>query len=179
MQIAGRRVPGARRTGGRSWRAGAVGGRGVRARTTSARWPTSCLARARHNAQAQVEILESLEVFSLDAAGLGVTRPNSGVGVDSPSAATTPARFWHRCRRCAARRPTGGPGDVLAEVSALVDEGVLEVTLLGQKRETPTGWSSATGSRFGKLLRAVRRGSRALERVRFTVAAPEGTSRTT
>ena len=52
-------------------------------------------------------------------------------GSRSRSAATTPARSASS-RRCAARRRTAGPGDVLAEVAALVAEGVLEITLLGQ-----------------------------------------------
>ncbi len=65
------------------------------------------LERARHNAEAEVEILESLEVFPStlpDPARVDVRR----LGVDLGRAATTPARSAS-CRRCAARRRTAGP----------------------------------------------------------------------
>ena len=62
------------------------------------------------------------------------------------------------------------PGDVLAEIRALVDEGVLEVTLLGQNVNS---YGVAFGDRqaFGKLLRACG-GIDGLERVRFTSPHP-------
>ncbi|NUT46016.1 MAG: MiaB/RimO family radical SAM methylthiotransferase, partial [Saccharothrix sp.] len=63
------------------------------------------------------------------------------------------------------------PGEVLAEVQALVDEGVLEVTLLGQNVNS---YGVEFGDRyaFGKLLRAT--GSiEGLERVRFTSPHPK------
>ncbi len=62
------------------------------------------------------------------------------------------------------------PGDVLAEVQALADDGVLEVTLLGQNVNS---YGVGFGDRlaFGKLLRAC--GSiPGLERVRFTSPHP-------
>ena len=62
------------------------------------------------------------------------------------------------------------PGDVLAEVEALVAEGVLEVTLLGQNVNS---YGVEFGDRFAfsKLLRAC--GSiEGLERVRFTSPHP-------
>ena len=62
------------------------------------------------------------------------------------------------------------PGDVLGEVRALVDEGVLEVTLLGQNVNS---YGVEFGDRFafGKLLRACGEVD-GLERVRFTVPHP-------
>jgi tRNA-2-methylthio-N6-dimethylallyladenosine synthase len=79
------------------------------------------------------------------------------------------------------------PGDVLAEVQSLVDQGVLEVTLLGQNvnaygvsfatderlREDSTTWADAPRDRgaFAKLLRACGRID-GLERVRFTSPHP-------
>src|SRR5581483_11056478 len=56
------------------------------------------------------------------------------------------------------------PGDVLAEIRALVAQGVVEITLLGQN-------VNSYGRSFGKLLRAC--GSvDGLERVRFTSPHP-------
>jgi tRNA-2-methylthio-N6-dimethylallyladenosine synthase len=62
------------------------------------------------------------------------------------------------------------PGDVLAEISALVDDGVLEVTLLGQNVNS---YGAAFGDRlaFGKLLRSCGEID-GLERVRFTSPHP-------
>src|SRR5688500_1487668 len=63
------------------------------------------------------------------------------------------------------------PGDVLAEVSALAAEGVLEVTLLGQNVNS---YGVEFGDRyaFGRLLRACG-GIDGLERVRFTSPHPK------
>src|SRR5205085_315328 len=63
------------------------------------------------------------------------------------------------------------PGEILAEVKALVDDGVLEVTLLGQNVNS---YGVEFGDRyaFGKLLRACG-GIDGLERVRFTSPHPK------
>src|SRR5262249_23307984 len=63
------------------------------------------------------------------------------------------------------------PGDILAEVEALVGEGVLEVTLLGQNVNS---YGVEFGDRyaFGKLLRSCG-GVEGLERVRFTSPHPQ------
>jgi tRNA-2-methylthio-N6-dimethylallyladenosine synthase len=62
------------------------------------------------------------------------------------------------------------PGDVLAEIRALVADGVVEVTLLGQNVNS---YGAAFGDRlaFGKLLRACGQID-GLERVRFTSPHP-------
>ena len=62
------------------------------------------------------------------------------------------------------------PGDILAEARALVEQGVLEITLLGQNVNT---YGVEFGDRlaFGKLLRACG-DIDGLERVRFTSPHP-------
>jgi len=62
------------------------------------------------------------------------------------------------------------PGDVLAEVEALVAQGVIEVTLLGQNVNT-YGVEFGDKLAFGKLLRACGQIT-GLERVRFTSPHP-------
>ncbi len=68
------------------------------------------------------------------------------------------------------------PGDILAEIEALVAEGVSEITLLGQN---VNAYGSDIGDReaFSKLLRACGKID-GLERVRFTSRTP-ATSPTT
>ena len=77
----------------------------------------------------------------------------------------------HRARRCAARRRTAGPARSWPRCEALVAEGVLEVTLLGQNVNS---YGVEFGDRlaFGKLLRACG-GVEGLERVRFTSPHPK------
>ncbi|MDQ1288207.1 MAG: tRNA-2-methylthio-N6-dimethylallyladenosine synthase [Actinomycetota bacterium] len=125
------------------------------------------LERSRHNAAAQVEILESLDVFP---STLPTRRESAyaawvSIGVGCNNTCTyciVPSlRGPERDRR---------PGDVLAEVQALVAEGVLEVTLLGQNVNT-YGVEFGDRGAFAKLLRAC--GDVAgLERVRFTSPHP-------
>ena len=96
-------------------------------------------------------------------------------GFRSPSAATTPARSAS-CPRCAARRSTAGPATCWPRCGSLVDQGVLEVTLLGQNVNA-YGVSFADPDQprdrgaFAKLLRACGRID-GLERVRFTSPHP-------
>ncbi|NAZ74755.1 tRNA (N6-isopentenyl adenosine(37)-C2)-methylthiotransferase MiaB [Kineococcus sp. T13] len=125
------------------------------------------LERARHNAQAQVEILESLETFPS-------TLPTRR---ESPYAAWVSISVGcnNTCTFCIVPSLRGKekdrrPGDVLAEVEALVGEGVLEVTLLGQNVNT-YGVEFGDKLAFGKLLRATG-GVAGLERVRFTSPHP-------
>jgi tRNA-2-methylthio-N6-dimethylallyladenosine synthase len=125
------------------------------------------LDRARHNEQAQVEILEALEVFP---STLPTRRESAYAGWVSISVGCN-----NTCTFCIVPSLRGAerdrrPGDVLAEVEALVAEGVVEVTLLGQNVNT---YGVQVGDRgaFGKLLRSC--GSIAgLERVRFTSPHP-------
>jgi tRNA-2-methylthio-N6-dimethylallyladenosine synthase len=124
------------------------------------------LERARVEREAQVELLEALEVFP---STLPARRESSysawvsiSVGCDNTCTfCIVPAlRGKEQDRR---------PADVLREVEVLVEQGVLEVTLLGQNVNS-YGRSFGDREAFGKLLRAV--GRTGLERIRFTSPHP-------
>jgi tRNA-2-methylthio-N6-dimethylallyladenosine synthase len=125
------------------------------------------LERARHNAGAQVEILESLEVFpsTLPTARESAYAAWVSVSVGCNNTCTfciVPSlRGTERDRR---------PGDILAEIQALVGEGVIEVTLLGQNVNT-YGVEFGDRGAFAALLRACG-DIDGLERVRFTSPHP-------
>ncbi|HYT09997.1 MAG TPA: tRNA (N6-isopentenyl adenosine(37)-C2)-methylthiotransferase MiaB, partial [Mycobacteriales bacterium] len=125
------------------------------------------LERARVEREAQIEIRESLETFpsvlpsrrdSAHSAWVAIS-----VGCDNTCTfCIVPSlRGRERDRR---------PGDVLAEVEALVGQGVLEVTLLGQNVNS---YGREFGDRhaFGSLLRACGAVG-GLERLRFTSPHP-------
>jgi tRNA-2-methylthio-N6-dimethylallyladenosine synthase len=131
------------------------------------------LERARHNRVAQVEIADALEEFP---SNLPVARESAYAAWVSISVGCN-----NTCTFCIVPALRGKevdrrPGDVLAEVSSLVDQGVLEVTLLGQNvnaygmsfadTETPRDRGA-----FASLLRACGR-IEGLERVRFTSPHP-------
>src|SRR5919202_784413 len=125
------------------------------------------LERARHNAEAQVEIAESLETFpsTLPARRESAYAAWVSISVGCNNTCTfciVPAlRGAERDRR---------PGEILAEVQALVDQGVIEVTLLGQNVNA-YGVEFRDRGAFADLLRAT--GAIAgLERVRFTSPHP-------
>ena len=125
------------------------------------------LERARHNEEAQVEILEALEVFpstlptKRDSASSGWVSISVGCNNTCTFCIVPALRGKEKDRR---------PGDILAEVQALVDDGAIEVTLLGQNVNT---YGVEFGDRFafGKLLRAMGE-IEGLERVRFTSPHP-------
>ncbi|MFD2418752.1 tRNA (N6-isopentenyl adenosine(37)-C2)-methylthiotransferase MiaB [Amycolatopsis pigmentata] len=125
------------------------------------------LERARHNAEAEVEILESLETFPStlparrDSAYSGWVSISVGCNNTCTFCIVPSLRGKERDRR---------PGEILAEIEALVAEGVLEVTLLGQNVNS---YGVEFGDRlaFGKLLRACGAVD-GLERVRFTSPHP-------
>ncbi len=125
------------------------------------------LERARIEQEAQVEIVEALEAF-----------PSA-----LPTRRESPYSAWvsisvgcnNTCTFCIVPQLRGKetdrrPGDVLAEIRALVDEGVQEITLLGQN---VNAYGVEFGDRlaFGKLLRACGTID-GLERVRFTSPHP-------
>jgi len=125
------------------------------------------LERARHNEAAQVEIKESLEVFP---SSLPARRDSAYAAWVSISVGCN-----NTCTFCIVPSLRGTevdrrPGDVLAEVSALASEGVLEVTLLGQNVNS-YGVEFGDRAAFGKLLRACGEID-GLERVRFTSPHP-------
>lgn len=125
------------------------------------------LERARHNSEAQVEILESLEVFpstlptKRDSASSGWVSISVGCNNTCTFCIVPSLRGKEKDRR---------PGDILAEVQALVDDGAIEVTLLGQNVNT-YGVEFGDRQAFGKLLRAMG-DIEGLERVRFTSPHP-------
>src|SRR4051812_48002996 len=108
------------------------------------------LERARHNAEAQVEILESLEVFP---SSLPARRDSAYSGWVSISVGCNNTCTFCIVPSLRGKEKDRRPGEVLAEVQALVAEGVLEVTLLGQNVNS---YGVEFGDRlaFGKLLRA-------------------------
>ncbi|CAN5728652.1 tRNA (N6-isopentenyl adenosine(37)-C2)-methylthiotransferase MiaB [soil metagenome] len=131
------------------------------------------LERARHNNEAQIEIVDALEQFP---STLPAARDSAYAAWVSISVGCN-----NTCTFCIVPALRGKevdrrPGDILAEVQALVDQGVLEVTLLGQNvnaygvsfadPETPRDRGA-----FASLLRACG-AIDGLDRVRFTSPHP-------
>ena len=125
------------------------------------------LERARHNEAAQVEIAESLQVFP---STLPTKRESVYAGWVSISVGCN-----NTCTFCIVPSLRGKerdrrPGEVLAEVEALVGQGAIEVTLLGQNVNS-YGVEFGDREAFAKLLRACGTIEH-LERVRFTSPHP-------
>lgn len=131
------------------------------------------LERARHQRVAQVEIAEALQEFP---SALPAARESAYAAWVSISVGCN-----NTCTFCIVPALRGKevdrrPGDILAEVTTLVDQGVLEVTLLGQNVNA-YGVSFAdpdvprNRGAFAELLRACG-GIDGLERVRFTSPHP-------
>ncbi|GAA1396477.1 tRNA (N6-isopentenyl adenosine(37)-C2)-methylthiotransferase MiaB [Luteococcus peritonei] len=125
------------------------------------------LERARVEQASQVEIVEALENFPSNL----------------PTRRESPYSAWvsisvgcnNTCTFCIVPQLRGKetdrrPGDILAEIRMLVDEGVQEVTLLGQNVNT-YGVEFGDRGAFAKLLRACGEID-GLERVRFTSPHP-------
>jgi tRNA-2-methylthio-N6-dimethylallyladenosine synthase len=126
------------------------------------------LERARHNATAQVEILEALEVFP---STLPTHRESAYAGWVSISVGCNNTCTFCIVPALRGKEKDRRPGEILAEVAALVADGVLEVTLLGQNVNS---YGVQFGDRyaFGKLLRSCGTID-GLERVRFTSPHPK------
>jgi len=126
------------------------------------------LERARHNAEAQVEILEALEVFP---STLPTRRESAYAGWVSISVGCNNTCTFCIVPALRGKEKNRRAGDILAEIRALVAEGVLEVTLLGQNVNS---YGSDLGDRgaFAKLLRACGEVD-GLERTRFTSPHPK------
>ena len=125
------------------------------------------LERARHNAQAEVEIAESLQVFP---STLPTRRESVYAGWVSISVGCN-----NTCTFCIVPHLRGKerdrrPGEILAEVAALVADGAIEVTLLGQNVNS-YGVEFGDRQAFSKLLRAAG-AIEGLERLRFTSPHP-------
>jgi tRNA-2-methylthio-N6-dimethylallyladenosine synthase len=131
------------------------------------------LERARHNKVAQVEIAEALQQFP---SALPSARESAYAAWVSISVGCNNSCTFCIVPSLRGKEVDRSPADILAEVRSLVDDGVLEVTLLGQNVNA-YGVSFAdpalTRNRgaFAELLRAC--GSiDGLERVRFTSPHP-------
>lgn len=138
------------------------------------------LERARHNQQAQIEIHESLQTFP---SALPATRDSAYAAWVSISVGCN-----NTCTFCIVPALRGKeidrrPGDILAEVNALVEQGVLDITLLGQnvnsygvnfadpRLTTSDAPLPRDRGAFAELLRACGR-IEGLERIRFTSPHP-------
>lgn len=131
------------------------------------------LERAAHNAEAAVEIVDALEQFP---SVLPAKRESAYSGWVSVSVGCN-----NTCTFCIVPSLRGPeidrrPGDILAEVQALVDQGVVEVTLLGQNVNAyGVNFADPSVARdrsaFSKLLRACGE-IEGLHRVRFTSPHP-------
>ncbi|AZS36471.1 tRNA-2-methylthio-N(6)-dimethylallyladenosine synthase [Microbacterium lemovicicum] len=127
----------------------------------------SLLERARHNGEAELEILEALEIFPStlptrrDAVHSGWVSISVGCNNTCTFCIVPSLRGKEKDRR---------PGDILNEIRLLVDDGAIEVTLLGQNVNS-YGVEFGDRQAFGKLLRAAGE-IEGLERIRFTSPHP-------
>jgi tRNA-2-methylthio-N6-dimethylallyladenosine synthase len=125
------------------------------------------LERARINDEAQLEIIESLETFPSTLPARRDSAYSAWVAISVGCNNT--------CTFCIVPSLRGkerdrAPGDILAEVRALVAEGVIEITLLGQNVNA-FGVEFGQRDAFANLLRACG-DIEGLERVRFTSPHP-------
>ncbi len=125
------------------------------------------LERARHNGEAQLEILESLEIFP---STLPARRESSYSGWVSISVGCNNTCTFCIVPALRGKEKDRRPGDILAEIQALVDDGAIEVTLLGQNVNS-YGVEFGDRGAFAKLLRAAGQID-GLERIRFTSPHP-------
>ncbi|WP_354569030.1 tRNA (N6-isopentenyl adenosine(37)-C2)-methylthiotransferase MiaB [Glaciihabitans sp. UYNi722] len=125
------------------------------------------LERAKHNGEAQLEILESLDVFP---STLPTKRESTYSGWVSISVGCNNTCTFCIVPALRGKEKDRRPGDILAEIQALVDDGAIEVTLLGQNVNS-YGVEFGDRQAFGKLLRAAGQ-IRGLERIRFTSPHP-------
>ncbi len=124
----------------------------------------------------------------LGAGGEGVSRASFGTGEERAFAAVLPGRRERRfqawvqvsmgcnsvCSYCIVpavrgRETSRSPGEIMGEVERLAEEGVREVTLLGQNVNS---YGRDVGSSFAELLRAVD-AVPGIERIRFTSPHPK------
>jgi len=125
------------------------------------------LRRARHNAQAQVEILDALEVFP---SSLPAKRDSASSAWVSISVGCNNSCTFCIVPSLRGKETDRPPGDILAEVGMLAADGVLEVTLLGQNVNS-YGVEFGDRGAFAGLLRDCGR-VEGIERVRFTSPHP-------
>jgi len=127
----------------------------------------SLLERARHNGEAELEILESLEVFP---STLPTKRDSIYSGWVSISVGCNNTCTFCIVPSLRGKEKDRRPGDILSEIRLLVDDGAIEVTLLGQNVNS-YGVEFGDRQAFAKLLRAAGEID-GLERIRFTSPHP-------
>ena len=125
------------------------------------------LERARVSQEAQVEILESLSVFP---STLPTKRESAYAAWVSISVGCNNTCTFCIVPALRGREKDRRPGEILAEIEALVAEGVTEITLLGQNVNA-YGVEFGDRQAFSRLLRACGEVV-GLERVRFTSPHP-------
>ncbi|WBT10073.1 tRNA (N6-isopentenyl adenosine(37)-C2)-methylthiotransferase MiaB [Corynebacterium sp. SCR221107] len=131
------------------------------------------LDRASHNHKAEVEIVDSLEQFP---SVLPAKRESAYAGWVSVSVGCNNTCTFCIVPSLRGKEQDRRPGDILAEVQALVDQGVSEITLLGQNVNAygvnfVDPELERDRSAFSKLLRACGE-IEGLERLRFTSPHP-------
>ncbi|MGW9114125.1 tRNA (N6-isopentenyl adenosine(37)-C2)-methylthiotransferase MiaB [Microbacterium sp. NPDC055683] len=125
------------------------------------------LERSRHNGEAELEILEALEVFP---STLPTKRDSTYSGWVSISVGCNNTCTFCIVPSLRGKEKDRRPGDILSEIRLLVEDGAIEVTLLGQNVNT-YGVEFGDREAFGKLLRAAGEID-GLERIRFTSPHP-------
>ena len=125
------------------------------------------LERARHNGDAELEILEALEVFP---STLPTKRDSVYSGWVSISVGCNNTCTFCIVPHLRGKEKDRRPGDILNEIRLLADDGAIEVTLLGQNVNS-YGVEFGDRQAFGKLLRAAGE-IPGIERIRFTSPHP-------
>ena len=125
------------------------------------------LERARHNQQAQIEIEETLQHFP---SNLPTKRDSTYAAWVSISVGCNNTCTFCIVPSLRGKEKDRRPGEILAEIEALVAQGVIEITLLGQNVNT-YGVEFGDKGAFAKLLRAAGQ-IKGLERIRFTSPHP-------
>ena len=125
------------------------------------------LERARHNAEAAVEIEESLKVFP---STLPTRRESAYAAWVSIAVGCNNTCTFCIVPSLRGKQRDRRPGEVLAEIEAVAAQGVTEVTLLGQNVNS-YGVGFGDPGAFAKLLRAAG-AVEGIERVRFTSPHP-------
>lgn len=129
------------------------------------------LERARHNREAQVEIVEALREFP---SALPAARDSAYAAWVSISVGCNNSCTFCIVPSLRGREVDRSPDDILAEVAALADQGVLEVTLLGQNVNAYRGRIEGSDeiADFAMLLEYVHE-IPGIERIRYTTSHPK------
>ena len=125
------------------------------------------LERSHHNQHAQIEIEESLQHFP---SNLPTKRESTYAAWVSISVGCNNTCTFCIVPSLRGKEKDRRPGEILAEIEALVAEGVVEITLLGQNVNS-YGVEFGDRGAFAKLLRAAGQ-IPGLERIRFTSPHP-------